>query len=113
MFKKIVNMKKLVSCILLASLIISCNKKNNSQDLVERLEYRESLRDCIVCTYCGEEAADSYHWLENVQSEETGKWVTAQNETTFVDLAQIRYPDKLKKQLESKWNYEKIGAPFV
>lgn len=106
-------MKKLVSGILLASLIISCNKKNNSQDLVERLEYPETKKDSTVFTYFGEEVADPYHWLENDRSEETGKWVTAQNETTFGYLAQIPYLDKLKKQLESKWNYEKIGAPFV
>lgn len=106
-------MKKLVSGVLLASLIISCNKKNNSQDLVERLEYPETKKDSTVFTYFGEEVADPYHWLENDRSEETGKWVTAQNETTFGYLAQIPYLDKLKKQLESKWNYEKIGAPFV
>src|SRR5690606_144892 len=113
MFKKIVNMKKLVSGILLASLIISCNKKNNSQDLVERLEYPETKKDSTVFTYFGEEVADPYHWLANDRSEETGKWVTAQNETTYGYLAQIPYLEKQIKQLESYRNYEKIGTLIV
>src|SRR5690606_13689786 len=39
--------------------------------------------------------------------------VTAQNNVTFAYLDQIPYRDQLKKQLTEKWNYEKIGAPFV
>ena len=50
--------------------------------------------------------------MEDDTSEETGAWVTAQNEVTFAYLDQIPFRDALKKQMEEAWNYEKISAPF-
>jgi len=102
-------MKKLVCGVLLASLVISCNEKTNTKSM----EYPETRKDSTTFTYFGEKIADPYHWLEDDRSEETAEWVKAQNKVTFDYLAQIPYRDQLKKQLESKWNYEKIGAPFV
>src|SRR5690606_29597008 len=102
-------MKKLVCGVLLASLVISCNEKTDTKSM----EYPETRKDSTTFTYFGEKIADPYHWLEDDRSEETAEWVKAQNKVTFDYLAQIPYRDQLKKQLESKWNYEKIGAPFV
>src|SRR5690606_13428775 len=107
--KKILEMKKLVCGVLLASLVISCNEKTDTKSM----EYPETRKDSTTFTYFGEKIADPYHWLEDDRSEETAEWVKAQNKVTFDYLAQIPYRDQLKKQLESKWNYEKIGAPFV
>src|SRR5690606_18183595 len=69
--------------------------------------------DTIVDTYFGEQISDPYRWLEDDRSEETAAWVKAQNEVTFAYLDKIPFRDQLRKQLEDKWNYEKIGAPFV
>ena len=102
-------MKKLVSGVLLASLVISCNENAEQQSI----EYPETRKDSTTFTYFGEKIPDPYHWLEDDRSDETGKWVEAQNKVTFDYLDQIPYRNQLKKQLESKWNYEKIGAPFV
>ena len=102
-------MKKIVGGVLLASLIISCNEGNNQVEL----DYPETAKGDVSFDYFGESIADPYHWLEDDRSEETEAWVKAQNEVTFGYLDQIPYRNKLKNQLESKWNYEKIGAPFV
>src|SRR5690554_1348212 len=99
-------MKKIVGGVLLASLIISCNEGNNQV----QLDYPETKKGDVSFDYFGESIADPYHWLEDDRSEETEAWVKAQNEVTFGYLDQIPYRNKLKNQLESKWNYEKIGA---
>lgn len=102
-------MKKIVGGVLLASLIISWNEGNSQV----QLDYPETKKGDVSFDYFGESIADPYHWLEDDRSEETEAWVKAQNEVTFGYLDQIPYRNKLKNQLESKWNYEKIGAPFV
>jgi len=105
-------MKKLVSSIFIAALIVSCNKTEKS-DTDKTLIYPETRKDTVVDTYFGENINDYYRWLEDDRSEETAGWVTAQNEVTFAYLDQIPYREQLRKQLEDRWNYEKIGAPFV
>lgn len=105
-------MKKLVSSIFIAAIIVSCNK-TESVNNQEALAYPETRKDTVVDTYFGEKINDFYRWLEDDRSDETAAWVTAQNNVTFAYLDQIPYRDQLKKQLTEKWNYEKISAPFV
>ena len=45
-------------------------------------------------------------------SEETAKWVEAQNQVTFDYLEQIPYRDELKERLKTLMDYEKVSAPF-
>lgn len=77
----------------------------------EALTYPETRKDSVIDTYFGEQVADPYRWLEDDRSDETAAWVKAQNEVTFGYLDKIPFREKLRKQLEEKWNYEKIGAP--
>lgn len=105
-------MKKLVSTIFVAAAIISCNK-TETVNTQEPITYPETRKDTVVDTYFGEKINDFYRWLEDDRSEETAAWVKAQNEVTFAYLDKIPFRDQLRKQLEEKWNYEKIGAPFV
>jgi len=105
-------MKKIVSSIFIAALIVSCNKNQNTDTEIEII-YPETRKDSIVDIYFGQEILDPYRWLENDLSEETAAWVKAENEVTFAYLDKIPFRQALRKQLEEKWNYEKIGAPFV
>ena len=105
-------MKKLVSSIFIAAAIVSCNKTENA-NMQEKLTYPETRKDTVVDVYFGEEILDPYRWLEDDLSEETAAWVKAENEVTFAYLDKIPFREALRKQLEEKWNYEKIGAPFV
>jgi len=102
-------MKKLVSSIFIASVILS--QSVNAQN--KTMTYPQTAKKEVVDTYFNNQIADPYRWLEDDRSAETASWVTAQNNVTFAYLDQIPYRDQLKKQLTEKWNYEKIGAPFV
>ncbi|WP_397361893.1 prolyl oligopeptidase family protein [Paenimyroides baculatum] len=77
------------------------------------MNYPQTAKKEVVDTYFNNKIADPYRWLEDDRSAETAAWVTSQNNVTFAYLDQIPYRDQLKKQLTEKWNYEKIGAPFV
>lgn len=105
-------MKKIAGTVFVATMIISCNTKDTTPTN-EPLKYPETRKDTIVDTYFGEQISDPYRWLEDDRSEETAAWVKAQNEVTFAYLDKIPFRNQLRKQLEDKWNYEKIGAPFV
>lgn len=102
-------MKKLVSSIFIASVILS--QSVNAQN--KTMNYPQTAKKEVVDTYFNNKIADPYRWLEDDRSAETAAWVTAQNNVTFAYLDQIPYRDQLKKQLTEKWNYEKISAPFV
>ncbi|KAA5531910.1 S9 family peptidase [Paenimyroides baculatum] len=102
-------MKKLVSSIFIASVILS--QSVNAQN--KTMNYPQTAKKEVVDTYFNNKIADPYRWLEDDRSAETAAWVTSQNNVTFAYLDQIPYRDQLKKQLTEKWNYEKIGAPFV
>ncbi len=102
-------MKKLVSSIFIASVILS--QSVNAQN--KTMNYPQTAKKEVIDTYFNNKIADPYRWLEDDRSAETAAWVTAQNNVTFAYLDQIPYRDQLKKQLTEKWNYEKISAPFV
>ncbi len=60
----------------------SLNEILNAQ---EKLPYPKAQMNPAIDTYFGEEIRDNYRALEDDRSEETGKWVNAQNKlTTFV-----------------------------
>ena len=65
-----------------------------------------------VDTYFGTAVADPYRWLEDDNSEETAKWVAAQNEVTTAYLNQIPFRSKIKERLEQIWDYPKYSTPF-
>jgi len=96
---------------ILALALVSCNE--DSKEVSSNLDYPETKKGEVVDTYFGEEVADPYRWLEDDRSEETGKWVKAQNKVTFDYLDKIPYRKDLEDRLTELWNYEKVGAPFV
>ncbi len=62
--------------------------------------------------YFGTRVADPYRWLEDDNSEETKRWVDAENKVTDKYLSSIPFYDKVKKRLEEMWNYAKYSSPF-
>ena len=62
--------------------------------------------------YYGVEISDPYRWLEDDMSDETGKWVKAQNKVTSKFLAKIGFRKKLERRIKKLNDYEKVGAPF-
>jgi len=89
----------------LAFFAISCT--NN-----EKIKYPVAHKDNVVDDYFGHKVSDPYRWLEDDNSEETAKWVKAENEVTNTFLAKIPYRDSIRKQLTNFWNYPKYSAPF-
>ena len=105
---KTIDMKKLVSSIFIASVVSQAVNAQTNQ-----MNYPTTNKKEVIDVYFNTKIADPYRWLEDDRSAETAAWVTAQNNVTFAYLDQIPYRNQLKKQLTEKWNYEKIGAPFV
>jgi prolyl oligopeptidase len=71
----------------------------------------ETRRSEQVDAYHGQEVADPYRWLEDVDSEETKEWVAAQNRVTFDYLAKIPERKEIERRLTELWNYERFGLP--
>lgn len=76
------------------------------------LNYPETRKDStVVDEYFGTQVADPYRWLEDDMSDETKKWVEAQNKVTFGYLDKIPFRDAIKDRLTELWDYEKFSAP--
>ncbi|GET30864.1 prolyl oligopeptidase family protein [Prolixibacter sp. SD074] len=89
----------------LAFFAISCT--NN-----QKIKYPVAHKDNVVDDYFGHKVNDPYRWLEDDNSEETAKWVKAENKVTNAFLGQIPYRDNIRKQLTGLWDYPKYSAPF-
>ncbi|GAO31534.1 prolyl endopeptidase [Geofilum rubicundum JCM 15548] len=86
-------------------LIQSCQKKPG------RLSYPATVQSDSTDVYYGTQVADPYRWLEDDNSEETKKWVQAQNAVTNNYLAKIPFRDAIKERLTSVWAYTRQSAP--
>lgn len=89
-------------------LMMTCSKRT---EIMSALKYPETVKTDSVDTYFGEDVADPYRWLEDDRSAETAAWVKAQNEITFSYLDNIPYRDKIRKRLETLYDYERLSAP--
>ena len=75
--------------------------------------YPPARRGDVVDEYHGRKVADPYRWLEDPDSEETTKWVEAQNELTDAYVKNSKSFEPLRKVLEERWNYQKFGVPRI
>ncbi len=75
------------------------------------LMYPTTARGDQIDDYHGLKIADPYRWLEQLDSDETKAWVTAQNRLTFDYLENIPQRKALRARLEELWNYERFGLP--
>jgi prolyl oligopeptidase len=83
-----------------------------SLSLAESLEYPVARKMEQVDSYHGVKVSDPYRWLEDDRSEETARWVKAENEVTFSYLDKIPYRAQVMKRLEQLYNYPKYVQPF-
>jgi prolyl oligopeptidase len=77
-----------------------------------QFQYPETKKVDQRDNYHGTLVADPYRWLENDTSDETKRWVTAQNEVTFNYLNAIPFRDSIKNRVADVSNYERYGIPF-
>lgn len=59
----------------------------------------------------GVKIPDPYRWLEDLDSEETRKWIEEQNKLTFEFLENIPQRQRIRERLTQLWDYEKFGVP--
>jgi len=103
-------MKKFIIPLILLA-FFACNQEQNQNKEKMTVTYPETKKVDTVDIYFGTKVSDPYRWLEDDMSEETAKWVKAQNKVTFGYLNKISFKEKIKQRLEKIWNYEKVGAP--
>ena len=75
------------------------------------MQYPETERVDVVDHYHGHRVADPYRWLEDTESEQTARWIEAQNEVTESYLQSLPSRDSMRRRLERLWNYERYGLP--
>ncbi|HUE82941.1 MAG TPA: prolyl oligopeptidase family serine peptidase [Pyrinomonadaceae bacterium] len=80
--------------------------------MINPIKYPPTRKGDQVDDYHGIKVSDPYRWLEDLDSEETRRWVEAQNKLTFGFLNEIPSRQKLEDRLTKLWNYEKYGVPF-
>jgi prolyl oligopeptidase len=85
---------------------IGCTEKK------EKIQYPATKKVDQEDEYFGTKVKDPYRWLEDDNSEETAKWVTAENKITEAYLEKIPYREKIRERLTEVWNYPRYGVPF-
>lgn len=75
----------------------------------QTFHYPKAPQNNTIDTYFGTQIADPYRPLEDDNSIETQRWVTAENELTRHYLDRLPMRPKLLKRLKEVANYEKIG----
>jgi prolyl oligopeptidase len=83
-----------------------------SLSLAQSLQYPVARKITQVDSYHGVKVGDPYRWLEDDRSEETARWVKAENEVTFSYLDKIPYRAQVMKRMEQLYNYPKYVQPF-
>ncbi len=76
------------------------------------LNYPESRRVDRVDDYHGHPVADPYRWLEDMDSDETRRWITAQNEVTEQYLSRVPGRGEILQRVTELWNFERFGVPI-
>lgn len=75
------------------------------------LEYPVTRKGDVVDDYHGTRVADPYRWLEDPDSDETARWVEAQNAVTFSFLDSYPKRDQVHRRMTDLWNYQRYGLP--
>jgi len=103
---------KYVPLLLLATMVLGCQKTNNTSFPPMKVDYPITRVSDHTDTYFDSVVADPYRWLEDDRSEETGAWVQEQNKVAFGYLEKIPFRGAIRERLARLWDYEKYSAPF-
>ncbi|KAF7267109.1 hypothetical protein GWI33_019606 [Rhynchophorus ferrugineus] len=68
--------------------------------------------DKVTENYFGTQVSDPYRWLEDPDSEQTRKFVDAQNDVTRPYIDNCPYKETIKARITKLWNYPKYSVPF-
>jgi len=96
-----------VTLVGLAALVLSACGPTGGAPIV----YPVTERGDVVDTYFGEQVADPYRWLEDLDGEATAGWIEAQNAISFPYLEAIPQREAIKTRLTELWNFERYGLP--
>jgi prolyl oligopeptidase len=105
------SVRKLGASFAIAGLLAAQAVPAFAQKAEKRLAYPESKKVNHVEDLHGVKVADSYRWLEDLDSPQTKAWVESQNRVTFGYLNEIPERDSIKKRLTKLWNYERYSIP--
>ena len=75
------------------------------------LRYPQTPRVDQVDDYFEMLVADPYRWLEDVDSEQTRRWIEEQNALTESVLETVPQRDAIRRRLTEVWDYERRGVP--
>lgn len=108
-------MKKYYLLLFGMMMLFSCKKDGKYGANFEPIavNYPVSVKGEVTDNYFGTQVADPYRWLENLDSQATKDWVTAQNDLTFGYLKQILFRENIEKRLNTLWNYERYSVPII
>ena len=76
------------------------------------IEYPEARVCNQVDDYFGTLVHDPYRWLEDVDSNETLEWISAQNELWDSFIENIPRREWIRERLEELYNYERYSMPY-
>jgi prolyl oligopeptidase len=75
------------------------------------LAYPRARTGDVVENHHGVSVADPYRWMEEMSSEETRQWVSAENAVTDAYLGGLPGRDTLRKRIAELISYESYGVP--
>jgi len=93
------------ACLLTAALLLAPALQ------AQQLVYPETPRMPVVDDYHGVLVPDPYRWLEDLDGEQTRRWIEAQNALTFAYLDSIPQHAWIRQRLTELWNYPRYGLP--
>ncbi|MCQ4163813.1 prolyl oligopeptidase family serine peptidase [Tahibacter harae] len=94
-----------------ALLLVAACQPVKKEAAADRLVYPVSKKVGQVDTYHGQEIADPYRWLEDIDSADTTAWIKAQNDVTNAFLEKIPGRDRIAARLTEIWNFNRWGVP--
>ena len=101
-----------ITSVLLPIIVLLSLHICEAQKLSKQIKYPQSKKQNVIDMYHGVKVVDPYRWMEDSRSEETQKWIKAENSITESYLENIPYREKLKVRLSNIWSFEKRSIPF-
>jgi prolyl oligopeptidase len=77
-----------------------------------RIGYPPAPRGSVVDDYHGTRVADPYRWLEDLDSEATRAWLSAEAQLTQTYLEAIPQRRQIRARIGQLYDFEKTGIPF-
>lgn len=74
-------------------------------------EYPEARTGDVADVIHGQEVADPYRWMEDIDSPETRAWVAAQQAHTAAWMSGLPEREKIRERLTEAFDYDKHGVP--